>query len=588
MTSQSPAAGASTSPGGLAGSSTSPIIPAPHVAQVHSDDPAWKHCTIPDMTKKASVECNFCHGVYIGGITRMKYHLANFKVQNVVLCQQVPADVKQEMRELISRKDEAKEKKARESAIRRSDVNLDGNDAKAADEDDILGGGSGGGLLVLSGKRQSKGNTYGSMDKFCTKSTEEVVAARKGEGFSTKLQTKLSTQRREERRVRACEYVCQFFYEAGIAHNAVLLPSFELMLEAVGAFGTDMKGPTPYEMGGPYLQKSKKKVEEGFAGHKEAWKLTGCTVMTDAWTDKRGRGVMNLVVHSAYGVVFVDSVDCSDVRKDGKMIFDLVDRCIEEIGEKNVVQIVTDNASVNIAATTMMKVKRPSLFWNGCAAHTIDLMLEDIGKLPAIEQTIAKGKAVTVFLYAHTRVLALMTKFLGKDLVRSGITRFATTYLNLKSWQDNKKELQKLFRSDELNEMDHLKKAKGKNAAKIVRSETFWKAVDTVVNLFEPMANLLRRMDSDVPAMGFIHGCMLDAKKEISVRFDNDKSRFLEVWDIIDKRWDNKLKTALHMAGYYLNPYYYYPNKLDIEIDGSFKEGLITCISKMVHDPIKQ
>uniref|UniRef100_A0A453L7H6 Uncharacterized protein n=1 Tax=Aegilops tauschii subsp. strangulata TaxID=200361 RepID=A0A453L7H6_AEGTS len=100
------------------------------------------------------------------------------------------------------------------------------------------------------------------------------------------------------------------------------------------------------------------------------------------------------------------------------------------------------------------------------------------------------------------------------------------------------------------------------------------------------MANLLRRMDSDVPAMGFIHGCMLDAKKDISVRFDNDKSRFLEVWDIIDKRWDNKLKTALHMAGYYLNPYYYYPNKLDIEIDGSFKEGLITCISKMVEDPI--
>uniref|UniRef100_A0A452ZFJ2 DUF659 domain-containing protein n=2 Tax=Aegilops tauschii subsp. strangulata TaxID=200361 RepID=A0A452ZFJ2_AEGTS len=135
--------------------------------------------------------------------------------------------------------------------------------------------------------------------------------------------------------------------------------------------------------------------------------------MTDAWTDKRGRGVMNLVVHSAYGVVFVDSVDCSDVRKDGKMIFDLVDRCIEEIGEKNVVQVVTDNVSVNIAAASMMKVKRPSLFWNGCAARTIDLMLQDIGKLPIIEQTIATGKVVTVFLYAHTRVLALMRKFLG-------------------------------------------------------------------------------------------------------------------------------------------------------------------------------
>uniref|UniRef100_A0A8R7P2B3 BED-type domain-containing protein n=1 Tax=Triticum urartu TaxID=4572 RepID=A0A8R7P2B3_TRIUA len=279
MTSQShsqtvPPAKASTSPGGLAGSSTSPINPAPHAPPVNSDDPAWKHCMIPDMTKKASVECNFCHGVYIGGITRMKYHLANVKYQNVVLCQQVLADVKHEMRELISRKDEAKEKKARDSAIRRGDVTVDGNDARAAGEDGILGGGSQGGLLVLSGKRRSKGNTSGSMDKFCTKSIGEVVAARKGEGFSTKLQTKLSTQRREERRVRACEYVCQFFYEAGIAHNAVLLPSFELMLEAVGAFGTDMKGHTPYEMGGPYLKRSKKKVEEGFAGHKEAWKLT--------------------------------------------------------------------------------------------------------------------------------------------------------------------------------------------------------------------------------------------------------------------------------------------------------------------------
>lgn len=80
------------------------------------------------------------------------------------------------------------------------------------------------------------------------------------------------------------------------------------------------------------------------------------------------------------------------------------------------------------------------------AAHTIDLMLEDIGKSPLVDQTIVKGRAVTVFLYAHTRVLALMRKFLGKDLVWSCITRFATAYLNLKSLQDNKKELQKLFR----------------------------------------------------------------------------------------------------------------------------------------------
>ncbi|CAO2033804.1 unnamed protein product [Urochloa humidicola] len=321
-----------------------------------------------------------------------------------------------------------------------------------------------------------------------------------------------------------------------------------------------------------------------FKDHKEQWELTGCSLMTDAWTDKKSRGVMNLVVHSAYGVYFLNSVDCSSVQKNGRYIFDLVDRCIEEIGEKNVVQVVTDNASNNLAAAALLKAKRPSIFWNGCAAHTVDLMLEDIGKIPQVEQTIVKARSVTTFLYSHTRVLALMRTYLGKDLVRSGVTRFATAYLNLKSLLDSKKELGRLFRSDELNEMGYLKKDKGKKASKVVRSDPFWKSVDNAVNYFEPLANVLRRMDSDIPSMGFLYGCLLDAKKDMAKRFDNDEQRFRAVWDIIDKRWDNKLKTPLHLAGYYLNPYYYYPNKLEIELDGKFREGLVTCVTRMVEE----
>jgi hypothetical protein len=45
------------------------------------------------------------------------------------------------------------------------------------------------------------------------------------------------------------------------------------------------------------------------------------------------------------------------------------------------------------------------------------------------------------------------------------------------------------------------------------------------VNFFEPLANVLKRMDSDVAAMGFLHGCMLEAKIEIAMRFyDNENS----------------------------------------------------------------
>ncbi|KAJ1274052.1 hypothetical protein BS78_05G033600 [Paspalum vaginatum] len=532
---------------------------------IKSDDPTWQHCFCPDIKKKHSIQCKYCDKVISGGITRVKYHLAKYTGFNVKPCPKVPAPVKEEMVALLTKKTDDKEEKEKEKQRGRDEIDLDSSDSEKSGEESDHGNK----VIVL---KSTKGS--GSSSRPPESIEESVQKNKKGLSISQKIQTKLSTQKREERRDKA----------SGIAHNTITLPSFAHMIEAIGAFGRGLRPPTGYEMSGPFLKKARQKVCDKFKNHQESWQLTGCSVMTDAWTDRKGRGVMNLVMHSAHGVCFLDSVDCSAVKKNGKYVFDLVDRCIQDIGEENVVQVVTDNASVNTAAANLLAAKRPSIFWNGCAAHCLDLMLEDLGKLRPIEETITSAKLVTTFLYAHTRVLDLMRKYLGRDLVRSGVTRFATAYLNLKSLQDNKKEITRLFRSDELNDLGYFKKAKGKKANKVVRSEGFWKNVDMAVNFFEPLANVLRRMDSDVPAMGFFHGSMLEAKKEIAARFDNNESRFKVAWDIIDKRWDNKLKTPLHLAGYYLNPYFYYPNKSDIELDGSFRAAVIACITKMVDD----
>ena len=42
------------------------------------------------------------------------------------------------------------------------------------------------------------------------------------------------------------------------------------------------------------------------------------------------------------------------------------------------------------------------------------------------------------------------------------------------------------------------------------------------------------------------------------------------------------MKTPLHRAGYYLNPFYYYQNKLAIEENETFRDCVITCITKLV------
>ncbi|ONM18684.1 hAT transposon superfamily protein [Zea mays] len=326
--------GAEDNPSSVASSS----ITQSTAATIKSDDPAWKHCYCPDLKKKHSLKCNYCDKLINAGITRVKYHLANIGGFNVSKCKKVPTPVKEDMVALLTKNCDAKEKKRKEKQRERDEIDLDNSGGDNSSEEESEHGND---VIVLKstkgGSSSRLATTGGTIDKFYKPESIEESVQKNKRGLSTsqKIQTQLTTQKREERRDRACEYICQFFYEAGIAHNTVTLPSFAHMVEAIGAFGR---------------------------------------------------------------------------------------------------------------------------------------------------------------------------------------------------------------------------------------------------------ANVLRRMDSDVPAMGFLHGCMLEAKKEIAMRFDNNENSFKVAWDIIDKRWDNKLKTPLHLAGYYLNPYFYYPNKSEIELDGSFRAAVIACITKTVED----
>ncbi|XP_057490654.1 uncharacterized protein LOC130776438 [Actinidia eriantha] len=83
--------------------------------------------------------------------------------------------------------------------------------------------------------------------------------------------------------------------------------------------------------------------------------------------------------------MFIESIDTSSYSKDGQKLFELLDKYVELVGEANVVQIVTDNASANILARKFLEAKRPNLYWTPCAAHCIDLMLEDIFKIPPLQ-----------------------------------------------------------------------------------------------------------------------------------------------------------------------------------------------------------
>jgi hypothetical protein len=179
-----------------------------------------------------------------------------------------------------------------------------------------------------------------------------------------------------------------------------------------------------------YLNKQVEATKLILEEHKAVWKKTGCTIMTDGWTGRRRRTILNFLVNSPKGTVFLKSIDASDITKTADKVFKMMDKVVDEIGEENVVQVVTDNATNYKAAGELLMQKCKHLYWTPCAAHCIDFMLEDFEKnIPLHKETIAIGKRITTYIYSRTSLMSLLHHFTkGGDLIRHAaeVTRFVT------------------------------------------------------------------------------------------------------------------------------------------------------------------
>lgn len=104
-------------------------------------------------------------------------------------------------------------------------------------------------------------------------------------------------------------------------------------------------------------------------------------------------------------------------------------------------------------------------------------MLEGIAKLKRFNNTIDQAKALTIFIYAHHTTLALMRKFTKKcDIIRPGVTRFASSLLTLQSLYEKKNELRVMSQNEEWEKNSHVKKSpKGVQATTTLVKPAFWR-----------------------------------------------------------------------------------------------------------------
>ena len=263
--------------------------------------------------------------------------------------------------------------------------------------------------------------------------------------------------------------------------------------------------PSPYEIKNKYLDMEYKDMEDYVNIQREKWKTYGCTIMSDGWTGPTKLSIINFMVYSKGSTIFLKSVDASDKIKDNKYIYGLLKDVIKEVGETNVLQIVTDNGSAFVKARKLL-MKKYNLYWTSCAAHCIDLMFEDIAKRATVSELITNARKITNFIYNHGWLLAKVRKVCGGDIVRPGATRFATNYIALESLLKKRADLKKIFISDEWASNKLSRSTIGHDVEVLMFDHTYWEKVSKLVSIYEPLYTVLRIVDSEVvPTLPFVY-----------------------------------------------------------------------------------
>ncbi|PRQ53660.1 putative ribonuclease H-like domain-containing protein [Rosa chinensis] len=348
---------------------------------------------------------------------------------------------------------------------------------------------------------------------------------------------------------------------------------FQNMLTTAGNLGPGVKLPTSYEIQTRYLENEYTEMKRCVDTHRETWKIYGCTITCDGWTDPTKMSILNFMVYSKGSTVFLKSVDASHMKKNAQYIELLLDEIIQDVGPENVVQIVTDNASAFKKAGRELQKKYP-LFWIPCAAHCIDLIFEDIGKKETVSTVVKWAQSVTNYIYNHGWVLAEMRSITKGDLIRPGKTRFATNHIAIDSILKKKSDLRKLFTSSAWNENAASMTRDGKRIEKRVLDGTFWDGMEAVHKIYKPLYEILLIVDTKIqPTMPILYDMFERVKQQISQM--RGKKWVLK---IINDRWDNILSQPLHAAAHFLNPNFHYRH--DVGYSPRFTNSLATVVEQ--------
>ncbi|CAO2817112.1 unnamed protein product [Amaranthus hypochondriacus] len=568
--------------------------PVPISSQKH--DPAWKHCEMYKDGERVQLKCIYCAKIFRGGgIHRIKEHLACQK-GNASACDRVPPDVRQAMQEsleVVVVKKKRKQKLVDEittTSINPScseEIDGFGNECCTNSDDHLIVNPIGiepnstmvipreeGRVIRVSGKRKRgrppKNGLVSMVSNGALVPIEEGVSLKR-----VNSQTQLAIGR--------------FLYDIGVPLDSVNSVYFQPMLDAIALEGTGVVGPSHHDLRGWILKTAVNDVKSDMDYCARTWGRTGCSILVEESNIRKEKELtfINFLVYCPQGTMFLKSVDVTNIMDSTEAMYDHIKEVVEEVGPKDVVQVITPNEERYASVGKTLTDNYPTLYWAPCAAHSIMQMLEDFEKFEWINGVLEQCKSITRFIYNHTIVLNMMRRYtFGVDLVVPDLSSSVTNFTTVKRMLDFKHNLQALVTSQEWVDSYYSKKEGALAILDLISDHSFWSSCNRVLHLTNPILRLLSIVrNKEKPAMGYVYAGLYRAKEAMKREFRKN-AEYLTYWNVIDQRWDRHQQLPLYAAGFYLNPTFFY--SIDGDLPGTIVSGMFDCIERLVPDTKSQ
>lgn len=422
-------------------------------------------------------------------------------------------------------------------------------------------------------RRETNSSTHKETNSFSRKETNSCSHT---VGNSHKHESEPSMEASDNLDSLVANSIGSLIFEAGLERDFVHLPSYNGVIDLLTR-GVRIAMP-PYEY---ILEVHLSEVQQREMALRKHWERSGCSVILDSWKSRCGKSFISVFVHCKEGMLFLRSMDISTIVDDVDELTSMVYRVIHDVGVRNIVQIITNNASPHMQATEHAVLKKygHSFLFTLCADHCINLLLEKIAELDHVNGVLMKTRQITRFLYGHALPMELMKTFYIGDteIISNSNLKYVAMFLTLEMLVTQRENLLEMFSLPDWVSSDLACTSLSMHVCEVVKTDSaFWSAAANILKVTGPLISVLYKLENDNCPVGVLYDAMDSAKEEIKKGLGHEHGDY---WAMIDRIWDNYLHSPLHAAGYILNPGIFYDHRF--RNDAEISSGITTCILRV-------